>query len=160
LLTLDLPLCVVISCVGGSLVHAGLCRRFDPAGYPACERCGTRLNRVRHTRASGPGRACHPECRSRKHQLEECAATEERPKKKQRRTNSDPGKPQEQTLPIASTRLRVRPSKPPPLPPKPRLVKPSADPVDSMALLDAAHARRMALIEAETTVGLSFGANS
>jgi hypothetical protein len=67
---------------------------------------------------------------------------EERPAKKQRRTKSDPGQP----LPITSTRLRIRASKPPPPTPKPRTVKPI---VDVSSLLDAAHARRMALIEAE-----------
>jgi hypothetical protein len=36
-------------------------------------------------------------------------------------------------------------------------VKPTIDP---MALLDAAHARRMSLMEEESTIGLSFDANS
>jgi hypothetical protein len=87
---------------------------------------------------------------------QQLASCEERPTKKQRRSMSDPGQP----LPIASTRLRIRASKPPQPAPKPRLVKPAVDPVDPMALLNAAHARRMALLEEESTIGLSFDANS
>ena len=80
-----------------------------------------------------------------KHPIEERAASSEPAKKKQRRTKSDPGQP----LPIASTRLRIRAPKPPPSAPKPRVMKPTVDPVDLMALLEATHARRMALLEAE-----------
>jgi hypothetical protein len=75
--------------------------------------------------------------------------TEEPPTKKQRRTKSDPGQQQEQILPITATRLRVRAPKPPPPTTKPRLIKSSINPVDPMALLEAAHARRIALLEEE-----------
>jgi hypothetical protein len=39
-----------------------------------CELCGARLNRVKHHRAHGPGRACHPRCQSQR-----CAADDEAP---------------------------------------------------------------------------------
>jgi hypothetical protein len=119
--------------------------RYDAAGVnQLCEHCGIRLNRIKHTRAHGPGRVCHPRCKGIKHTIEERAASSEPAKKKQRRTNSDPGQP----LPITSTRLRIRAPKPPPTI-EPRLMKPTVDPVDPMALLEAAHARRMALLEAQ-----------
>ena len=138
------PVCVA----GGaeeSVVCTGLTPRVDSVGKPVCERCGTRLNRVKYTQPDGLGRACQKHFKGVKHPIKERATSSEPAKKKQRRTNSDPGQP----MPIASTRLRVRAPKPPPPAPKPRLVKPTVDPVDLMALLDATHARRMALLEAE-----------
>jgi hypothetical protein len=95
-----------------------------------------------------------------KHPIEERAASSEPAKKKQRRTKSDPGQPQAQTLPNTTTRLRIRAPKPPPPATKPRTMKPSIDSVDPMALLEAAHARRLELLQQESTVGLSFGGDS
>ena len=132
-----------------SLSHSVPGPRVTSFGRPACEKCGIRLSLVKHHRPDGRGRACAPRCKPSKHALESVREqrpqSTERPAKKQRRTNSDPGQP----LPIASTRLRVRAPKPPPPTTKPRLVKHTVDPVDLMALLDATHARRMALLEAE-----------
>lgn len=123
--------------------------RVDPDGQPACERCGRRLSKVKHHRPHSPGRACAPRCKGAKRLSEERAASAERPTKIHRRTKSEPGQPQQQRLPVATTRLRIRAPKPPPSATKPRLVKPTVDPVDLMTLLDVAHARRMALLEAE-----------
>jgi ribosomal protein L34E len=144
-------------CVGVPFVSPRPVARVDSVGKPACEICGRRLADVKHHRPHRPGRACAPRCKPSKHALEPVEEqrphSTERPAKKQRRTKSDPGQP----LPIASTRLRIRAPKPPPPAPKPRPVRPFIDPI---ALLDAAHAHRMALMEAESTVGLSFGADS
>src|SRR4051812_27744674 len=38
--------------------------RVDSSGWPACEKCGQRLNRVKHHRAHGNGRACTPRCKT------------------------------------------------------------------------------------------------
>jgi hypothetical protein len=100
------------------------------------------IGKVKHKTKCGAGKKCHPQCKAQKRELDERAASAERPAKQQRRTKSDPGQP----LLIASTRLRIRAPKPSPPKPKPRPVKPSIDP---LALLDAAHARRMALLEEE-----------
>jgi hypothetical protein len=151
-LTLDSCVCVLTLCGAESLASACAGLR-DADGQRLCERgCGRRLSRVAVHRPLGAGRACHPECKQKTHQLndgEARGASDARPAKKQRRTKSDPGQPQEQTLPITSTRLRIRAPKPPPSATKPRIVKPTVDLVDPMALLDAAHARRMALLQAE-----------
>jgi hypothetical protein len=135
--------------------------RMDASGTnQLCELCGRQLHKVKHHRPLTPGRACAPRCKPQKHVLERVeeqrSHSTERPAKKQRRSQSDPGQP----MTIASTRLRVRAPKPPPPATKPRLVKPSINPVDPMALLEAAHARRVALLQQESTVGLSFGGDS
>jgi hypothetical protein len=139
-----------------TVVPCGSTARVDSAGWPACELCGTRLNRVKHHRPSGVGRKCDPRCKGTKRQSEERTSSTERPVKIPRRTKSDPGQP----MHIASTRLRVRAPKPPPPATKPRNMKPSIDSVDPMALLEAAHARRLALLQQESTLGLSFGGDS
>lgn len=123
--------------------------RVDSTGRPACERCGRRLADVKHHRAYGAGRACAPRCKGTKRSSEERTVSAEPAKKKHRRTKSDPGQLQDQARSITSTRLRVRAPKPPPPAPKPRVSMPPMPAIDPIALLDAAHARRMALIEAE-----------
>jgi hypothetical protein len=145
-LTLDLPLCALMFGEGLAWRHSEANDSPIRVRKYRCIRCNRDVSKVKTTRGTGTNQACHPECRPKKHQLDECAATEERPAKKHRRSKSDPGQPQQQQLPIASSRLRVRAPKPPPLAPNLRPVKPCIDP---MALLDAAHARRIALMEAE-----------
>ena len=51
-------MCGAYCCAGAPLVIVGSRARVDSAGWPACELCGARLNRVKHHRAYGPGRAC------------------------------------------------------------------------------------------------------
>ncbi len=106
------------------VIPAKAVKRPFKGGY-ACQTCIRRLERL-------SGEADTPR-----------ADSPPRPIKKQRRTKSDPGQP---LLLIATTRLRIRAPKPPPPHPRPRPVKPLIDPI---ALLDAAHARRKALIAAE-----------
>jgi hypothetical protein len=55
---IDTSVYVLLICGGAPLVTAGLKSRVDSAGYAACEVCGERLNRVKHHRPHGPGRAC------------------------------------------------------------------------------------------------------
>ena len=72
-----------------------------------------------------------------------------------KRAKSDPG--EEIFLTATRTRPhRITAPKPPPPTPKPRISKPT---VDVSALLDAAHARRMALIEAEKSGSGSSAVN-
>lgn len=143
------PVCVACLSVAGSrMVVDG--PKMDASGTnQLCELCGRQLHKVKHHRPCGVGQACHPRCKGKKHPLEAVSvkrpASTERPNKKQRRTHSDPGPP----LAITSTRLRIRAPQPPPPALRPRPVKPHTPPLDIMALLDATHARRMALLEAE-----------
>jgi len=46
------------------MVTDGSKARVDSAGWPICELCPARLNRVKHTRPHGPGRACSPRCKN------------------------------------------------------------------------------------------------
>jgi hypothetical protein len=131
--------------------------RTDGKRNQLCELCGRRLVEVKHTKPCGIGRACKHGCKQLKHPLHDTgqqrATSAERPAKKQRRTQSDPGEP----IILTPNRMRVRAPKPPPPRPKPRSTKPTIDP---SALLDAAHAHRMALMEAESKIGLTFEENS
>ena len=122
---------------------AGLPRA--PSRQSRCVHCNRDLSKQARDKPAPGGRACNPRCRGTRRQLEERAASAERPAKKHHRIKSDPGQP----LFIASIRLRIRAPKPPPPKLKPRHLKPSIDHVDPMALLEVAHARRMALLEAE-----------
>ena len=117
----------------------------DSSGQPICITCPTRLSRCKG-KLHGPWnkKQCQ-RCYNRKKRSASPSPSVVPPKKKQRRTKSEPGQP----LTIATTRLRIRAPKPPPPAIKPRLVKPSIDTVDPMALLEAAHTRRLALLEEE-----------
>jgi hypothetical protein len=129
----------------------------DDAGKLGCENCHRRLTTCKKPlHILNPGhicQTCYDRIRSGKPSRVNTEPSSPRPAKKQRRSKSDPGKP----LPTASTRLRIRAPKPLLPPIKPREMKPSIDP---MALLHAAHARRMALLNAESTFELSFGPDS
>ena len=122
--------------------------RMDASGTnQLCERCNKQLHKVKHTRAHGVGRACHPRCKQRPEEADAAAvinvAAEPRPSKK-RRAASDPGEP------INLTRLRIR--APPvdaslPLQKKAR----SVIPANVSSLLNQTHERRLALLAAEAT---------
>ena len=102
-----------------SVATIGAKARVDSDGQAACELCGRRLSRVKHHRANGPGRACHPQCKGQKHTVDSTAApppVAPAPKQsRKRRAQSDPGEPppaqRSRTLPPALTR-RVTPPKP------------------------------------------------
>jgi hypothetical protein len=148
---IDDPVFVLYCCVDAP--HASPCAssRRDSDGQLACEKCGRRLSTVKHHRAYGVGRACHPRCKDTSQALittpaaaaPTSAPTSTTPRKRQR-TSSDPGEP------INLSRLRTRAPRHAITPTiKKTSVKP--DPVDISSLLDQTHARRMALIEAEKT---------
>jgi hypothetical protein len=120
-------------------------QRVDSANKPICSTCPTRLTRCKGNLYGPSNNKQCMKCYMRQERGQQLVTCEERPAKKQRRTKSDPGQPE----PIASTRLRIRAPKPPPPTTKPRLVNSSINPVDPMALLEAAHARRVALLEEE-----------
>jgi hypothetical protein len=137
-------------------VSSGLTPRVDSVGKPVCELCGRRLTKVKHHRPYGPGHACHPRCRTLKRTINDReasvhaeSATSLPKKKKHKRTKSDPGQ-----LPIL-TSTRTRPHRV--TAPKPTIIKSKQHinkPVINLsALLDEAHARRIALIEEETKKG-------
>jgi hypothetical protein len=61
---IDAPVCCECLCAGAHLLSAAPAARVTSAGKPACERCGVQLNRVKHHRPHGAGRACAPRCKS------------------------------------------------------------------------------------------------
>jgi hypothetical protein len=134
-------------CVVEPVVAAGLTPRRDSSDKQLCERCGQRLSRVKHHRAYGVGRACHPRCHESKSEVDTgehpiSAPTVITPKeKKRRRINSDPGT----STTLTHNRLRVRAS-PPTQPDKKKLKQDKAAEITS--LLDQTHARRMAALTA------------
>jgi hypothetical protein len=141
-------LCALLYVVLLVLSSAPVARRTS-AGKPACERCGVQLNRIKHHRPCGVGRACAPQCKQPRSTTPPSAvsaatASSSPPapspsRKRKRRADSDPGEQSEHTL----GRLRVR---------APRVVAPDKKKQKQdkeaalSALLDAAHARRMALL--------------
>ena len=128
-------------------------QRVDSAGWPACELCGRRLSKVKHTKPHPPGRACKHGCKQRSNEPDAAGinvAAEPRPSKK-RRAASDPGEP------LSLTRFRVRaPPVDAPLPP-PKKAR-SSIPADVSSLLDQAHERRLALLAAEANGSIASAA--
>ena len=148
LVLIDAPVCGAYCCAGAPLVQTCAQPRTDGRRNQLCEKCGVRLSTVKHHRPYGPGRACHPQCKSQRCAVDDAArpavaaapAADPRPSRK-RRAASDPGEP------LNLTRLRTRAPRPATIPPvKKARVKATA--VDISLLLDQTHARRMALIAA------------
>jgi hypothetical protein len=68
---------------------------MDVAGLnQLCELCGTRLNRVKHHRAYGAGRACHPQCKLSKHAVDGAASIPAVTARSHKQPPTDPGKQQ------------------------------------------------------------------
>ena len=84
------PMCGASLCVGAPRVSLGSGPRVDSSGWPACELCGRRLSKVKHHRAHGAGRACHPQCKPKKRAIEEEDEVQP-PCKRPARAASDPG---------------------------------------------------------------------
>jgi hypothetical protein len=132
--------------------------RLDPSGWPACELCGRRLSTVKHHRAYGPGRACHPRCKPQGKAAQDAAvsaaaaAAPLTPRK--RRAESHPGELPAQATPPALTR-RVTPPSPVPANKKQRITRQEER---IMRLLDETHARRMAAEAAEAAAATASGA--
>ena len=142
---IDAPMYCAYWRVGALRATVGATPRVDSDGQPACELCDRRLSKVKYTHPHNLGRACHPRCKPSKRAVDDDAPKEPPAVRSHKRAKSDPGEK------IALTATRTRPHRitaPKPLapPPKPRISKPT---VDVSSLLDQAHARRMALLEAE-----------
>lgn len=151
---INAPVCFVCDCEGAPLAGVGLTPRVNEYGQQLCEKCGERLNRVKHHRAHGPGRACIPRCKSSKHRsaddaLPTVTVASSPAKKRCIRAQSDPGQPPM----LMPTRTRPHRVSAPEPPSTPRYKKPSA--TDLSSQLDATHARRMALLEEEAKIVLA-----
>ena len=145
---IDVPMYCAYCCVGAPFPPVSSAPKRTADGMPACENCGRQLSKVKYTHPHEPGRACHPRCKSSKRTVNDVTVKQPPAARSHKRAKSDPG----EEIPLTATRTRphriTAPRTPAPTP-KPRLVKSSGAPVDPMTLLDAAHARRMALIEAD-----------
>jgi hypothetical protein len=147
-------------CVGAPGVVRGS-SRMDASGLnQLCELCGRRLSKVKHHRAHGPGRACHPRCKPTKGAAEGTAAalapiTAAPKQSRKRRAVSDPGQPPPALL--ARTRLRVR--APRPSPPDRKRLKQEKE-AAAMALLEQTHARRVAAMAAASAVTAAAASGS
>jgi hypothetical protein len=152
LTSIDAPVCALSLCAGGPRATLGAGPRRDSDGQPACEMCGTRLSKVKHHRPHGVGRKCAPRCKPQKRSADDSreigmVVPPAQPTKKQRRTRSDPGQQQTLNTPTLTRTKRVRATKP--NPPRPVASKKTRSEAEISALLDATHARRMAILEAE-----------
>jgi hypothetical protein len=109
---IDAPMYVLYCCVGSPLAGVGLHPRTNDYGQQLCEKCGERLNRVKHHRAYGPGRACHPRCQSQRRAADDTAPVPTAAARSHKRASTNPGK--QQTAPAV---LIAQP--PPPASPRP-----------------------------------------
>ena len=91
---IDAPMCGAYCCAGAPLAGAGLEPRVNEYGQQLCELCGARLNRVKHHRAHGAGRACHPQCKPSKHAVDSAALVPAVAVRSHKRGPTDPGKQQ------------------------------------------------------------------
>jgi hypothetical protein len=142
--------------VGGALLSATAAARTTSAGLPACEKCGRELNKVKHHRPYGDGRACSPRCKAVSkptHALEPnsnatdaavaaAVTAEPKQKKKRRRADSDPGE-QPTVIAISPRQLRVRAIKGP-QPDRNKHKKEKEAMI--LAQLDETHQRRLAAL--------------
>ena len=153
LILFDAPVCALYCYTGAPMVLAGTSTPRMDGKHQLCEVCSARLNRVKHKHKHGAGHACHPRCKSSKRVVDDAEGIRPvdppaPPSKKQRRKRSDPGKQQEM-LAIPRTK-RVSASKPT----KPQCSKvapeiPMRSEAEISALLNATHARRMAIMQSE-----------
>lgn len=95
--------------------------RRDAAGRLLCENCGRQLAKIKHHRACGSGRACHPRCKAQKraadNEAAEVSAAAAAPQARKRRATSDPGEEQHPAAPAcvkrhATTRRVTSPRSP------------------------------------------------
>ena len=172
---IDAPVCCALLCVGAPLVAAGS-PRMDASGLnQLCELCSTRISRVKHHRAHGPGRACHPRCKTLKRSADDAptsaqddsslataaaaaaAAAAERPKKKTRRARSDPGEKEEVQT---HTRLRARADAVKKKPPLQATRRNPPSLLSSSSSLDEIHARRLAFLASVAASSSSSSSSS
>ena len=108
---IDASVSCAYCCAGAPRVCVGLIARVDSAGKPACELCGRRLSKVKHTHKHGPGNACHPRCKPSKRTVDGGALDSTHAARSHKRARSDTGKQQ----PTPAVLLA-----PPPLPTPPQ----------------------------------------
>jgi hypothetical protein len=133
-------------CAAVSLVPSGTGEPRMDGKHQLCEECGERLSRVKHRHRCGPGYACHPQCKQKKHLMESRtagAAAVPLPSRK-RRAASDPGESPEPAASQAITRRVVAPE---PAPTSKKQYNTRRE-EQIMRLLDETHARRIAAEEA------------
>jgi len=167
--------CCALLCVGAPLVAAGS-PRMDASGLnQLCELCSTRISRVKHHRAHGPGRACHPRCKTLKRSADDAptsaqddsslataaaaaaAAAAERPKKRTRRAHFDPGEKEEVQT---HTRLRARADAVKKKPPLQATRRNPPSLLSSSSSLDEIHARRLAFLASVAASSSSSSSSS
>ena len=152
-------MCCASLCSGAPLGEAGQHPRRNTAGKQLCELCRQRLDRVKHHRPHGVGRACAPRCKPTKHAITgDDASVPQTAERSHKRARSDPGESLPAvTEPLNLTRLRVRAPrvKAPPSPPPPPAKKAHIIPANVSLLLDQAHARRMAAAAAQAAAPAS-----
>jgi hypothetical protein len=85
-------MCCAFLYVGAPLVGAGPAPRRDAFGRQLCEFCCERLNRVKHHRAYGSGRACHPRCIISKRSIKNGDSIQSTPVRSHRRAIVSSGK--------------------------------------------------------------------
>ncbi len=161
LLTAPVP-CALL-CIGELQQFAARAARQTASGLPACELCGRQLGKVKHKHKHGAGHACHPRCKPLRSATPSSAApaaataasspAPSPPRKRKHRADSDPGQQSEHTV----GRLRVRATRP--LGPDKKKQKQEKEAAIS-ALLDAAHARRVAAMALLEVAGASSSSAS
>ena len=156
---MNASVCVLLLCVGVPWGSEGGALPQTKQKHSRCVLCDARLDKVKHSRPHGVGRACAPRCKTLKRSADDAPAAVQddstaapatavaaRPEKRVRRAKSDPGEQIEKT----NTRLRARTyaAKKKPLQ-KTRKNPPSFLPAPSSSL-DETHARRLALLASAT----------
>jgi hypothetical protein len=149
--------CARLLCVTPGWVCSGPQPRRDSAGKAACERCGRRLAKCAgQTYSCGAGSICQAcynanRARASKRAISLAGAAVPPPAQRIKGSLSDPGQPQPQPV-TTQTRQRVRAPKPTTVDRKKKKEERQAE---IATLLDAAHARRVAALAAESAFSLS-----
>ena len=157
---INAPFMCASLCVGAPSAGECLKARVNDYGQQLCEICGIRLNKVKHHRPHGAGRVCHPQCKPNKRAVDDTGLLLQQRNSLLLRNHAEQSQIQVRIQYYSQQHVLVHiaslhPNHHHPLPNHVG-VKPSVDPIDPMALLDAAHARRMALLAAETKITVEF----
>lgn len=76
------------------MAGVGLTPRVNDYGQQLCEKCGTRLNRVKHTTKCSVGKKCHPRCKSKGRVTDSLAPPLSTPIRSHKRKESPTGQQQ------------------------------------------------------------------
>jgi hypothetical protein len=132
--------------IGAPLVPAGLLPRRDSFGYQICELCSARLNRVKHHRPYGVGRACKACLVRLDRGTPTTPVVSVAPvRSHKRKAESDPGEQQTQQQ---QSRMQTITRRILPLPPTEHALPRAMRSTERIARqLEETHARRMAAME-------------